>query len=78
MSNPKLSTCCSCGFQWPTGQHGEHSCSSYLRTENVNLKTEIAKLEILSITTDVQDGFDISEFEAEVMDVAHKALEKTA
>ena len=85
MSDIKMSTCCSCGFQWPTGQHGEHSCSSYLRAENVNLKTEIAKLEIhsaalleiLSITTDVQDGFDISEFEAEVMDVAHKALGQT-
>jgi len=44
MSNPKLSTCCSCGFQWPTGQHGEHSCSSYLSTENKMLKEQVAEL----------------------------------
>jgi hypothetical protein len=45
MNNPKLSTCCTCGFQWQTGQHGGHSCSSVLEAENTNLKVRIAELE---------------------------------
>lgn len=26
----KLSRCCTCGFQWPTGTNGSHSCSGTL------------------------------------------------
>lgn len=26
----KLSTCCTCGYSWLTGQDGSHSCSNYL------------------------------------------------
>lgn len=45
MSDIKKSVCGSCGFQWPTGQYGGHSCSSYLRTENASLKARIVELE---------------------------------
>jgi len=45
MSTIKMSECCSCGFQWPTGQHGGHSCSSYLSAENIKLKKRAAELE---------------------------------
>lgn len=45
MSENKMSECCSCAFQWPTGQHGGHSCSSYLSTENTKLKKRAAELE---------------------------------
>ena len=44
MSDIKMSVCGSCGFKWPTGQHGEHSCSSYLVTENASLKARIDEL----------------------------------
>lgn len=26
----KLSTCCTCGYQWPTGQDGSHSCTQVM------------------------------------------------
>ena len=44
MSDIKMSVCGSCGFKWPTGQHGEHSCSSYLVTENASLKARVDEL----------------------------------
>ena len=28
--DPKISSCCTCGYSWPTGTHGEHSCSEVL------------------------------------------------
>lgn len=27
----KISTCCSCGYSWPTGTNGDHSCASVLQ-----------------------------------------------
>ena len=27
----KISRCCTCGYEWPTGTHGGHSCSEKLR-----------------------------------------------
>ncbi len=28
----KISKCCNCGYEWPTGTHGGHSCSEKLRS----------------------------------------------
>ena len=28
----KVSKCCNCGYEWPTGTHGGHSCSEKLRS----------------------------------------------
>lgn len=74
MSDIKMSTCCSCGFQWPTGQHGEHSCSSYLRAENVNLKIEIAELK--TENKKERDYSDYLESAAENFLAAREALRK--
>jgi hypothetical protein len=30
MTNPKASTCCTCGYSWQSGRHGGHSCASEL------------------------------------------------
>lgn len=27
------STCCTCGFSWPTGRNGSHLCAEYLRDD---------------------------------------------
>lgn len=30
MTDKNISTCCACGYSWPTGKNGGHSCSEYL------------------------------------------------
>lgn len=32
------SKCCTCGYEWPTGQHGGHSCTDHLLDEIDRLK----------------------------------------
>lgn len=39
-----MSECCSCGFKWPAGQHGGHSCTSYLSADNKALTAKVAEL----------------------------------
>ena len=41
--NDKLSTCCTCGFQWRTGTHGGHSCVSRLLADIEGLKFDLAE-----------------------------------
>lgn len=33
----KMSKCCTCGYEWPTGSHGGHSCSEQLLKEQEKL-----------------------------------------
>lgn len=28
-----ISTCWTCGYSWPTGQNGDHSCAEHLRKD---------------------------------------------
>lgn len=79
MSDIKMSTCCSCGFQWPTGQHGEHSCSSYLQAENTNLKARIVELEgSFASIIETRAGAAPNIYRlGTIYDIATKALEQT-
>jgi hypothetical protein len=47
MNNDKISTCCTCGYSWPTGTDGSHSCIRALKKQrDLQLKTisQFAKL----------------------------------
>lgn len=78
MSDIKMSVCGSCGFQWPTGQHGGHSCSSYLRTENASLKDRIVELE--KALTNIKKHQEATIFKmpelSTAWQIASRALEK--
>lgn len=44
ISELEKSTCCTCGYQWPTGQNGSHQCS-------IELLSKIEDLEKVLKTT---------------------------
>lgn len=41
MSNNKLSTCCTCGYSWPTGKNGSHQCSAEMQLTIDKLRKEL-------------------------------------
>lgn len=53
---PKFSTCATCGFSWPTGKDGSHSCSDYLLQRIKRLEREW-KLENRVIELLIVGGF---------------------
>ena len=40
----KLSTCCTCGYQWPTGQNGSHQCSIELLSKIETMAKALEKI----------------------------------
>lgn len=50
----KMSECCTCGYQWPTGQDGSHTCSVYMQKKIDEQKVEIAQLTDMLILVDVK------------------------
>jgi hypothetical protein len=44
MSDQELCTCCTCGYEWRTGQDGSHSCSKYLKAKLDAQSEELAAL----------------------------------
>jgi hypothetical protein len=57
VSVDKLSTCCTCGYQWEAGKDGSHSCSSELGKCNYNMRTVLLVLrDTLQTLFDLQNG----------------------
>ena len=69
-----MSECGKCGFKWPADIHGEHSCTSYIKTYNDTLTAQNlalkAALETLIGRTQKVGGFPCG-----YLDDAYKALE---
>lgn len=43
----KMSKCCTCSHEWPTGTNGAHHCSAYLNKSLEDLKKENKELRVL-------------------------------
>lgn len=52
MTNTNMSTCCTCGYQWPTGTSGSHSCSVKMEETIARLRVENDQLHRLVYVTD--------------------------
>lgn len=42
---PKISCCCTCGYEWTTGTDGWHSCAHRLSRDLATEKAKVAELE---------------------------------
>ena len=40
----KISKCCTCGYEWQTGQHGGHSCADKLSIRISALESNFAQI----------------------------------
>lgn len=40
----KISKCCTCGYEWITGQSGTHRCAEYLERKVTALETELLEM----------------------------------
>jgi len=51
MTDRPTSTCCTCGYSWPTGQDGSHSCSQLLkeRLDALQVRYDSCHAELLAI-----------------------------
>lgn len=71
----KISKCCSCGYEWPTGSHGGHSCSQVLR-QKINI-LENEKINLINIINDLLEQIESCNGTAQInVDSAKKLINK--
>ena len=88
-TDEKVSTCCDCGYQWPTGQDGSHSCAEQFRKllnkqheQYQHLSTQYATLHLeyldkVKECDELKDKFDeFSKRASELADRLEKSLGK--
>lgn len=46
-------TCCTCGYQWPRGQHGGHSCVERLDSDLAKARAEVSQLKYAALMLDL-------------------------
>lgn len=48
----KMSTCCTCGYQWQTGKNGSHNCSVVLQSTVKNMQ-KVVKTALTNIVSSI-------------------------